>query len=221
MHTYIYQLGSDNYTLSVYYTPTVEYFGHEHLPYAVLAITLLTLFVLIPLLILLLYPFQFFQKLLSLFPFNWHFLRAFVDSYQGCYKDGTEPGTFDCRWFSTIELLLRPILFIIYGATLSEIFYAYAAILFVIYVILLVNFQPFKVQASRYPSSDIVFFILLSVCTIVLLGTDVMNRDPRSGQYSLIVCFFTVSFALVPVIYIIGLIGFWLVSKIKTIRSRP
>ena len=63
MPTYIYQLGSDSYTLGVYYTPTVEYFGHEHLPYALLALTLLALFVLIPLLTLLLYFFR------SSFPF--------------------------------------------------------------------------------------------------------------------------------------------------------
>ena len=110
MPTQIYKLGSTESTFGVYYTPSVEYFGREHLPYAILALTLLALSVCIPTLTLILYPFQFFQKFLSLFPFNWHFLRAFVDSYQGCYKDGTEPGTIDCRWFSTVELLLRPIL---------------------------------------------------------------------------------------------------------------
>ena len=51
MPTYIYQLGSDNYTLGVYYTLTVEYFGQEHLPYAI-ALSFLFVF---------LYPFQFFQ----------------------------------------------------------------------------------------------------------------------------------------------------------------
>ena len=78
MPTYIYQLGSDNYTLGVYYTPTVEHFGQEHLPYAVLAIALSFLFVLTPLLTLFLYPFQFFQKFLSIFPFNWTFFKPFL-----------------------------------------------------------------------------------------------------------------------------------------------
>ena len=85
--TTIYKLGSKEVQYGLYYTPTVRYFGNEHLPYAVTAIIILTLFVSIPTLILILYPFQFFQKILSLFPFNWHFLRAFVDSFQGCVKD--------------------------------------------------------------------------------------------------------------------------------------
>ena len=123
--TQIHKLGSNMSTLGLYYSPSVVYFGHEHFPYAILAIVILTVLVAIPIAVFCLYPFHFFQKFLSLFPFNWHFLRAFVDSYQGCYKDGTEPGTFDCRWFSTVELLLRPVLFIMYGATHTEIFFAY------------------------------------------------------------------------------------------------
>ena len=43
--TRIYKLGSNKSTFGVYYTPSVEYFGHEHLPYAILALTLLALFV--------------------------------------------------------------------------------------------------------------------------------------------------------------------------------
>ena len=213
MPTKIYKLGSNACTLGVYYSPSVEYFGHKHLPYAILAITLFTIFVIFPTLILILYFFQFFQTFLSLFPFNWHFLRAFVDSYQGCYKDGTEPGTFDCRWLSILMLLLRPILFIIFGLTLSEIAFAYIAMILIIYVILLINFQPFKTQASRYLSTNIIFLLLLILCSLSLLGTDVINRGKR--EFSLVIIILFVLFALVPVTYIIGIVGVWLVLKIR------
>ena len=96
MPTRIDQLGSNNFTFGLYYSPSVQYSGDEHLPYAILALAFLTLFVVIPTLVFLLYPLQLFHKLLSFFPFNWHFFHAFIDSFQGCYKDGTEPGTFDC-----------------------------------------------------------------------------------------------------------------------------
>ena len=215
--TQIYTLGSNKSTFGIYYTPSVEYFGHEHLPYAILALTLLALFVCIPTLTLILYPFQFFQKFLSLFPFNWHFLRAFVDSYQGCYKDGTEPGTFDCRWFASVELQIRLILFITYGFTRSETTFAFLAIIFIIYLMLLINFQPFKTQASRYPSTDTVFFLLLSLCCIVLLGRDVMKRETIA--YTLITIVLSICFFIVPVAYITGVVGFWLVSKMRCIRK--
>ena len=217
MPTQIYKLGSNKSTFGVYYTPSVEYFGHEHLPYAILALTLLVLFVCIPTLTLILYPFQFFQKFLSLFPFNWHFLRAFVDSYQGCYKDGTEPGTFDCRWFAAVELLLRLILFITYGFTRSETTFAFLAMIFIIYLMLLINFQPFKTQASRYPSTDTVFFLLLSLCSINLLGKDVIKRE--TIPYALITTVLSICFFIIPVAYITGVVGFWLVSKMRCTRK--
>ena len=34
-------------------------------------------------------------------------LHVFMDSFQGCYKDGTEPGTRDCRWFSAVPFIIR------------------------------------------------------------------------------------------------------------------
>ena len=213
--THIYQLGSNKSTFGVYYTPSVEYFGHDHLPYAILALTLLALFVCIPTLTLILYPFQFFQKFLSLFPFNWHFLRAFVDSYQGCYKDGTEPGTFDCRWFATVMLLLRPLLFIIFGSTKSMTFFTYAIIILAMYITV-INLQPFKTTASRYPSTDTIFYILISICYIIILGKDVEDRDRTF--YSTIAFFALFTSALVPIVYTVGFVGFWLVSRTKLVK---
>ena len=214
--TRIYQLGSNKSTFGVYYTPSVQYFGHEHLPYAILALTLLALFVCIPTLTLILYPFQFFQKFLSLFPFNWYFLRAFVDSYQSCYKDGTEPGTFDCRWFSTVMLLFRPLLFIVFGSTKSMTFFVYAIIVLATYLITLINLQPFKTTASRYPSTDTIFYILISLCYVIILGKDVEDRDRT--LYSSIAFFILLSSTFIPIVYTVGFVGFWLVSKTKLIK---
>ena len=115
--TQIYKLGSNTTTLGLYYSPTVMYFGSDHLPYAILAIIIFNLFIAIPILILFLYPFRLFQECLSITPFNWHFLHAFIDSFQGCYKDGTELGTFDYRCFSMLMLLMRSLFFFIFGLT--------------------------------------------------------------------------------------------------------
>ena len=141
--TEIYKLGSNTSTVGLFYSPTVVYFGEEHLPYAVLAIyhyphllcgcsynSLCSL------------SFQFFQKFLSLFPINWHFLHALVDSFQGCYKDGTDPGTFDCHWFSATKLLIQLLLFVAYGLTLSSMFFIYTIMLLIVYMIVIINLQP-------------------------------------------------------------------------------
>ena len=93
--TAVYELPGNQTHYRIYYDASVEFFRGSHIPYALLAATLAIVFVMIPTLILILYPFRCFQKCLPYCQIQWHFLHAFVDSFQGCYKDGTEPGTYD------------------------------------------------------------------------------------------------------------------------------
>ena len=215
--TTIYKLGSNEVQYGLYYSPTVRYFGDEHLPYAITATVILTLFVSIPTIVFILHPFQFFQKFLSFFPFNWHFLRAFVDSFQGCYKDGTEPGTFDCRWFSTLALLNRLLLFVIYGMTLSVIYFIYSLIAMVILLIAAINVQPFKKVATRYPSTDIAFYILLSLAYNGIIAREVVRT--QNYFFNTITILLSLSTVFVPIIYIASLISFWIISKIRLARA--
>ena len=119
-----------------------------------------------------LYPFQFFKKILTFFSINWYSLRIYVDSFQGCYKDGTEPGTFDCRWFSALMLLTRSFYFVIYALTLSMMSFAYVLILIATILILIINIQPYKKTASavRYPSTDTTFLSYLLCLILLFLG---------------------------------------------------
>ena len=214
--TQIYELGSNSTKFGVYYSPTVKYLQGEHLPYAITALVILTSFVIIPTIILILYPFQFFQKLLSAIPINWHFLRAFIDSFQGCYKDGTEPGTSDCRWFSISVLLIRLLLFVVFGLSFSIMFFVYAPVILMIFLIVIINVQPFKKVATRYPSTDIVFLTLLSLFYIVLIGRDLAYTQAHYTKFTSVVTF---SSAFVPIIYIWSLIMFWFIARMKWIRT--
>ena len=215
--TQVYELGSNTTTFRLYYSPTVVYFGSDHWPYALMALVLFTSFVGIPIFILILYPSQFFQRFLSLFPLNWHFLHAFVDSFQGCYKDGTEPGTFDCRWFSTLLLLIRPVFFLLFGLTLSVMFFVYSTIILVLLSIAIINIQPYKKVATRYPSTDIIFFLLLSISYVSLLGRNTAKTENHS--FTTIITIIAYSSAFVPIVYIIFLVSFWLISRTSLIRS--
>ncbi len=70
---------------------------------------LLTVSILIylPIVLLLLYPFKFFCKLLSYCgPQKYHAIYVFLDTFQGHYKDGTN-GTRDYRAASCISFILR------------------------------------------------------------------------------------------------------------------
>ena len=95
----------------VYYDASTPYFGTVHLPFAILAISVLCVFVVSPLVILLLYPTRAFQRVLNVVcgTRSRNAMQAFADTYQGCYKDGTN-GTWDCRYFAGLYFLFRIIL---------------------------------------------------------------------------------------------------------------
>ena len=213
--TKIYQLGSNKTVLGLYYSPTVEYFGDSHLPYAILAIVILAVFVFIPTVIIILYPFRIFQKFISLFPFNWHFLHAFVDSFQGSYNDGTEHiRTMDSRWFSVIILLLRIVLFIIFGLAPHSMFYIYGIITVVILLMTMINIEPFKKSAVKYFSTNLIFFFLFILCYIALVGRAISGIDTDSSTHHVLAVLALLS-AFIPLLYMIYLIGSWFISKRK------
>ena len=198
--------------VGVYYSPSVSYFGEEHRPYAILAIIVFFLFRIIPALTLFLYLFQCFHKILSLFPFNWHYLHAFVDSFQGCYKDGTEPGTFDCRLFAAVILLFRPLFYILFGLTLSIMFFVYAIIIVIILLIAIINFQPFKKASVCYPSTDPIFMVFLSLAFVAMLGRAIADYTRSHRHYDFMT---TLGFAsaMIPICYTCFFIGMWLFSR--------
>ena len=64
------------YSYRLYYNFSFEYFKGKHLICAILAVAFLFIFTVLPVVMLILYPFKFFQQFLSLFPNNWHFLHV-------------------------------------------------------------------------------------------------------------------------------------------------
>ena len=118
----IYRFITPNHTQVVWrllYDSTTVYLGQNHIPYAALALLILLVFVLIPILLLLFYPMVLFQKILNRLPYRFQiYLDTFVDLFQGCYKNGTQPGTRDCRWFSAVPFILKLVLLVLYTVTL-------------------------------------------------------------------------------------------------------
>ena len=175
--TKVYHLHGDHYnsTWALYYAGDIEYFGKEHLPYGILAIVVSFIFLILPVAILALYQFGFFQKFLNLFPFRWYILRTFVDSFQGWYKDGTEPGTRDYRYFSIGYILFRYIFFLLYGITLDGTYFPLCGLLFLLFTLVLVLTQPYKRAVSHYIKTNRAFLILYAMFIMAIYGTNIAN----------------------------------------------
>ena len=210
--TQIYELHQDcyNYTFGLYYSGDIEYFGKEHLPYAILAIITSTVFVIIPVTVLALYPFAFFQKFLNCIPVRWHILHTFMDSFQGVYKDGTEPGTRDCRWFVAVFFLVKVICLLVYAFAHNDIFFYLTAIIFLLLVLLIVNVQPFKAPVAHYSKINATFFSLLIFIYIVICGWDVAGIKVQYLLHFLYIL--SIFSAIIPLVYTLLIFLYWIYS---------
>ena len=199
----MYHLYGDNYnhTNALYYSGDIEYFGREHLPYGILAIVMLCVFVIQPIAILALYLFAFFQKFLNLFPARWYILHTFVDSFQGCYKDGTEPGTRDCRWFSAFFILTRYLFLIVYGNIGRASYFPLCPLFLLCVILLLVVVQPYKSHFAIHYKTNATFTILYTSFFVIASTIDVESH--QNFVLLTLVFLFLVS---LPSCFIMGLI---------------
>ncbi len=109
--TYMSNIGKIQESSSLlYYDPNVTFFCRSHLPYAVLAVVVSTTFVILPGLLLILYPTRLFQKLLNCCGLSRPAVHAFADAFNGCYKNGTN-ATRDYCSFAGVYLLARILIF--------------------------------------------------------------------------------------------------------------
>ncbi len=73
-----------------------------------------------------------------------NFIRLVVDSVQGRYKDGTEPGTRDCRWFSTVPFIFRVLFFMMISINFNTAMLPYITHVFTLGAIVTILVDPFK-----------------------------------------------------------------------------
>ena len=159
--------------LYVYYNGSLEYFGRDHLPYAVLAVFMFTTFNLMPLLLLCLYPCRCFQSCLNCCRLNSQVLRTFMDAFQGCYK--FEP--YDCRYWAAFYLFLRIAVLIIFALTQSGYVVLVTGILVAPIASLLSVVRPYR--QNVYNTIDSVMLLALIQLCFSAAGFALTSFDRR------------------------------------------
>jgi hypothetical protein len=200
--------GHWTYSTRLFYDATVPYFGARHLPYAIVALTVTTLFVLLPVLLLVLYPFRCFQKLLNLFPFRWYILHTFVDSFYGSFKDGTQPGTRDCRWFASLFFVSRFCTMFTAAFLESAMVFPVVAMTLTLVAILFITVQPLKEEVRHFTNIN-VFFILL----LALLFSWSTESSFKWLVFTPVLFFFIAITVLFPLLYISAIVLHWIYSQ--------
>ena len=153
---------------ALYYDASIEYFGKEHLPYAVLALFVMTFVILLPVAFLIIYPMRCFQRCLNSCHIQRQSLDIWVNCYQGYYKDGTN-GTRDCRCFSVVLFLLQFILFILYMLSRNNYCFLMGAVFLLSVAAVQVWVQPYKENFHGCNVTDI--FLMLNYASIMVMAT--------------------------------------------------
>ena len=177
MPVQLYNVSGQVVGLYVYYNGSQEYFGRDHLPYAVLAIFMFTTFNLMPLLLLCLYPCRCFQSCLNCCRLNSQVLRTFMDAFQGCYK--FEP--YDCRYWAAFYLFLRISILLIFAFTQSGYFLLVLGIFLVFVISFLIAVRPYR--ESVYTIIDSVTLLSTILLCFSAAGFALAAFDERYAPF--------------------------------------
>ena len=189
------------------YDPTIRFLHSEHIPYVVLALFVIVIFVLLPPLLLLLYPTRLFRKCLSWCGFQrWDVLHLIMDIFQGWYKDGTE-GTLDYRCFSSLYMVMRLLIaccisIFLVSANNDHSIHRIFIILGVLHVLLGVVFltlKPYKIKWMNFTDGA-----LLTVIGVIALTYFVGGK---------VIYFSVITFAFLLFLCIICFVVFKCVKK--------
>ncbi len=194
--THLYNIQGESRGLYVYFDANLEYFGREHLPYGILALFVSFFFLLLPVLILLLYPLRIFQRYFG----HWQALRIFMYSFQGSFKDGVSEGRYDCRYFSAVYFIMRITLSITYAFTHTSILQPIIVVLCIILVFVIAIVKPYKKKFSLYGRVDATFMSLMALwnalLTCIIVGS---LKAKNSLPFSMALAGFI---GMLPVLYI-------------------
>ena len=185
----------------LYYDSSYKFLGTDHLPYGILAVFILTISNLFPLVLLTLYPISCFQKCLNCFGLSHIALHTFVDSFAGCYKDGTEPGTRDCRYFAGLYLFIRLIGYIVYEATVTDFFYGICGMIAIGILLLYVIFQPYKPKYAIY-NKVMIAMIAMMIITLFSVASITIADNKMYQAVTFSIALFGLTIFL-PQIYLI------------------
>lgn len=218
--TKVYQLHPHqyNFTFGLYYASDVEYFGREHLPYAILAIAVLCVSAILPTTLLGLFPLQDQRGVGVGICTRLSVLRSCMDAFQGCYEDGTRLGTRDWRWFSALFFLARYALFIASTFTHGVLLHATCAVALLLLSQAVLVARPYRARMPRLNAISGTSLQLLALFFMSAAAVELSDLYQVGYRY-----FFCTVCAMVPATalgYGVALVVYWLWLLVVQARHR-
>lgn len=219
----VYQLSvhtqSFNSSSRLYYDASVHYFSARHLPYVIIALITFITLVFVPVSVFLLHPFRFFHCFVSMLPSRWQiYLHTFVDTFHGCYKDGTDIGESDCRWFPGVILLARIMVALTFSFYKDSVFLPTASMIFVFAAIITIITDPFKRDIRKYSTILVTFFLFIAIISTSTSAYDIAGV--KHFYATKLISYFHLTVAALPLLTVLVYVLFWAVNFFRSNRTR-
>ncbi len=185
---------------SLFYDPSISVFSIHHLPYALLALCVSSIFVFFPCFVLVMYPTRCFHKCLNYCGIRWLAIHVLADAFNGCYKDGRN-GTHDLRSFAGFYLCWRILFLVIYN--IPVLFGWFQVIAVIAGLLAMAIMRPYKSRV--FNAIDIIF---LSV------GVILFSSPPSYWGYML------KAGIIILIVYFLGYVHCVIVFKLNCQYSR-
>ena len=211
--TYVYPMNESTATrLHVFSSGTVEYFSREHISFALCSILFVVVLVIVPMILLLFYPFAFFRRWLRKIHLDSDAVRSFVNHFYEGYKNKNEDGA-DYRWFPVLYFILRFVLLLLYGASLSSFFFPMVGIVLTTFLVFLAVVRPRKSEGhNRMDMFHIVCFLIFILG--VMANITANSQTKRKVFLRTSVSIISIS-ACLPTLYLFGLISYFVLFRMR------
>ena len=196
------------------YDASIEYFGATHLPYALLAIAISSIFVIFPFLLLAVYPCRCLHMCLNHCGPRFQALHVFMDAFQGSYR--TQPR--DMRYFSAFYLFLRILIIAQAQIFMSSVMIFTSGILSLASAAAVVTFEPYKVKTHN--TVDTVLMLLMGTYFLCYYANHLLLALGYKHQWIYIAIIEGVSVSTLFLYYVLLLAWKLLHLKVQALRRR-
>ena len=225
---YVFIENADNGTSEVVSAldPSVDFFGFEHLPFAIIAMLILLIIVLLPALLLALYPIRHFRFLLTKLRLTGQpqaTLNLFVEKFYSCYRDSLDGG-WDMRGFAALYLFLRAAVIatdVIKKLPSPAASWFFNSLIFGILAMVIAIVRPYK-KAYMNNIDAMVLFTLSVLSTLYTLYLYTLPDDSLFREFFLYFLVFVVSLPQIGFFVFVFVMAFekkWVRRKIAKLRN--
>ena len=193
-----------------YEDASIKFFSSIHKPYAILAISVLLLFIILPISLLVGYQFSCCQICLSKTRIKGRVLEEFMYSFNKYYKDGSDE-TRDCRWFAAFYIVLRLCTYLLLFLPMSSLFYNFVLVYSLLCALFVLVVEPYRDEYKRHNYLEPCVVLSLTLILTAITGVNTSNVESRKYVKPLLMS--TSLVALLPIVYLCGVTVWWIYKR--------